>query len=145
MRVIASGCSVCEPQVVPQGEREGEHHFAVRLPLSLALEVPLEDGSSSWARANVEVLIDGETVRDVTEAWVGQPGRVIRLAREEEVHPCPNHLPFMDRSFFAELVEYDSVEVNLTLERDSSYDAQDDGARDGHPGAGSGGAGTVSS
>ena len=68
MKVIAEGCPYCEPLVDPQGEREGEHHIAVRFPETV------------WGSDfQCEVYLDGKQALDVTEAWAGSPGRVIRV------------------------------------------------------------------
>lgn len=108
MRVIAAGCANCAPQVVPPKTREGDHHFLATYPFP--------EGH--------EVAVDGEAAPDVTSAWVGTPGRVIRFQREGAVHICPCTPKYLDNedgsqnrpTYFAELVEYDSVEVRPIAE-----------------------------
>ena len=113
MKVLAEGCELCEPLVAPHGPCEGEHHKAIRLPETIP-----------W---NCLVLCDGERADDCTEVWAGTPGRVIRIAADSVAHVCPcqpgwKH-DFADdtievvevkHGIFAQLIEYDSVEIQVT-------------------------------
>lgn len=72
-------------------------------------------GISDWAAT---VLIDGEVVTDVSEAWAGTPGRVIRFGTEPR--RCWDDVPNPDGSlvgpgggWWRQLIEYDNVEVRL--------------------------------
>ncbi len=96
-RILASGCQDCEPQLLPSLTLAGNGHVAVHLD-------PV-DPPFAWQH---QILIDGELVTDVAEAWPGQPGRVKRY------HPTrnsPHYCLCGSTLIFSQLLEYDSVEV----------------------------------
>ena len=109
MKLIAEGCENCEPRVAPGGPRENDDHIGVRFP------------ETCWGKdCVVEVVLDGVSVPDVCEAWVGSPGRVIRYQADgKPVRMCSCTPIYRDNEDgtqndpkpFRQLIEYDKVEV----------------------------------
>lgn len=77
MTVVATGCPNCEP-LLREGPRTGAEHFAPRFNT-------LKDVAT-------RCFIDGVETTDVLEAWIGSPGRAIRLKLENnKPRMCPCH------------------------------------------------------
>src|SRR5687767_5221728 len=66
------GCVNCQPELYPQGERQGNSHVAVRF------------GERFW-----RATIDGEQVDSLTEAKAGEHGFVVFYPRQNGArHVC---------------------------------------------------------